>query len=316
MRHGRPAPIRPSEITPKEVWLDRRRFLQASAAAAAAAGVAWPGDEARAQQLIQPLAAPRNGAFQVKDELTPKRLVTTYNNFYEFGTGKSDPAENAGALRVRPWTVEIAGAVEKPMTIGIEDLLKLPLEERVYRFRCVEAWSMVVPWVGFEFNKLAAMVNPTSRAKYVKFVTAEQKDTMTGLRIPVIDFPYVEGLRIDEAMHPLTLMTVGLYGETLPNQNGAPVRLIVPWKYGFKSGKSIVRIEFVEERPKTTWMLAGPSEYGFYSNVNPNVDHPRWSQKRERVLPGLFASRQTEMFNGYADQVASLYTGMDLKMYF
>jgi sulfoxide reductase catalytic subunit YedY len=316
MRHGRPTPIPPSEITPKEVWLDRRRFLQASVAAAAAAGVAWPGDEARAQQLIQPLVAPRNGAFQVKDELTPKKLVTTYNNFYEFGTGKGDPAENAGALRVRPWTIEIAGAVEKPMTIGIEDLLKLPLEERVYRFRCVEAWSMVVPWVGFEFNRLAAMVNPTSRAKYVRFVTAEQKDTMTGLRMPFIDFPYVEGLRIDEAMHPLTLMTVGLYGETLPNQNGAPVRLIVPWKYGFKSGKSIVRIEFVEEQPKSTWMLSGPSEYGFYSNVNPTVDHPRWSQKRERVLPGLFASRQTELFNGYGEQVASLYAGMDLKTNF
>ena len=176
----------------------------------------------------------------------------------------------------------------------------MPLEERVYRFRCVEAWSMVVPWVGFEFNKLAAMVKPTSNAKYVKFTTAEQKETMTGLRLPYIDFPYVEGLRIDEAMHPLTLLTVGLYGETLPNQNGAPVRLIVPWKYGFKSGKSIVRIEFVEEQPTTTWMLAGPSEYGFYSNVNPAVDHPRWSQRRERVLPGLFASRQTETFNGYA----------------
>ncbi|MHB2167317.1 protein-methionine-sulfoxide reductase catalytic subunit MsrP [Alsobacter sp. R-9] len=311
----RPAPIRPSEITPKEVWLNRRDVVRGAMAAAAAAGVPWAA-QAAGEPALQKLDAPRNPAFAVKDELTPKKLVTTYNNFYEFGTGKSDPAENAGALRVRPWTVEIAGAVEKPMTLGIEEILKFPLEERVYRFRCVEAWSMVVPWVGFEFNKLAARVNPTSKAKFVKFITAEQKDTMTGLRFPYIDFPYVEGLRIDEAMHPLTLMTVGLYGETLPNQNGAPIRLIAPWKYGFKSGKSIVRIEFVEQEPKTTWMLAGPSEYGFYSNVNPAVDHPRWSQKRERVLPGLFASRQTEPFNGYAEQVASLYAGMDLKTYF
>ena len=304
-----------SQITPREVWMDRRRFMQGATAAAAGIG-GLATSEAFAEQVPAKLDAPRNPAFVVKDELTPKKLATTYNNFYEFGTGKGDPAENAGALKVRPWTVEITGAVEKPMTVGIEDLLKMQLEERVYRFRCVEAWSMVVPWVGFELNKLVSMVGPTSKAKYVKFYTAVQKDTMTGLRMPFIDFPYVEGLRIDEAMNPLTMLTLGLYGETLPNQNGAPVRLIVPWKYGFKSVKSIVRIEFTDEQPKTTWMLAGPTEYGFYSNVNPAVDHPRWSQKRERVLPGLFASRATEPFNGYAEQVASLYSGMDLKTYF
>ena len=304
-----------SQITPREVFMDRRRFMQGATAVAAGLGGLATG-EAVAEQVSAKLDAPRNSAFVVKDELTPKKLATTYNNFYEFGTGKGDPAENAGPLKVRPWTVEITGAVEEPMTVGIEDLLKMQLEERVYRFRCVEAWSMVVPWVGFELNKLVSMVGPTSKAKYVKFYTAVQKDTMTGLRMPFIDFPYVEGLRIDEAMNPLTMLTLGVYGETLPNQNGAPVRLIVPWKYGFKSVKSIVRIEFTDEQPKTTWMLAGPTEYGFYSNVNPAVDHPRWSQKRERVLPGLFASRATEPFNGYAEQVASLYSGMDLKTYF
>jgi methionine sulfoxide reductase catalytic subunit len=308
-----PLKIPPSEITPRDVWLNRRTFMQTATAMAA---VGLGADLAHAEAVVQKLEAPRNPAYAVKDEATPKKLITTYNNFYEFGTGKGDPAEYAGALKVRPWTIEVGGAVEKPMTLGIDDLLRMPLEERVYRFRCVEAWSMVVPWVGLEFNRLAALVGPTSKAKYVKFYTAVQKDTMTGLRIPFIEYPYVEGLRIDEAMNPLTLLTVGLYGETLPNQNGAPVRMVVPWKYGFKSVKSIVRIEFVEEQPKTTWMLAGPEEYGFFSNVNPAVDHPRWSQKRERVLPGLFASRATEPFNGYGEQVASLYAGMDLKTYF
>jgi sulfoxide reductase catalytic subunit YedY len=221
---------------------------------------------------------------------------------------------NAHRLTVRPWSVEIVGEVSKPRTIGIEELLAFPLEERIYRFRCVEAWSMVVPWIGFEFNKLAALVEPTSRAKFVRFTTAERPSEMPGLGSPVLDWPYTEALRIDEAMHPLTLVTLGMYGETLPNQNGAPVRIVVPWKYGYKSAKSIVKIEFLEKQPVSSWTKAAAHEYGFYSNVNPNVDHPRWTQKRERLLPALFASRETEMFNGYGAQVASLYAGMDLKV--
>jgi len=302
-------PIPPSEITPQATYLNRRSFL----AAAAAAGVAGSAGDAAAASIADKLNAPRNPAYVVKDPPTARKLVTGYNNFYEFGTGKYDPMASADAMITRPWTIEIGGLVETPRTIGIEDILKMPLEERIYRLRCVEAWSMVIPWVGLEFNKLAALVNPTSAAKYVKFTSAVQKETMPGTRVDVIDWPYVEGLRIDEAMHPLTLLTVGLYGETLPNQNGAPVRIVVPWKYGFKSAKSIVKIEFVAEQPKSAWMKAIPGEYGFYSNVNPAVDHPRWSQKSERPLPALFASRQTEPFNGYAEQVASLYAGMDLK---
>jgi sulfoxide reductase catalytic subunit YedY len=209
----------------------------------------------------------------------------------------------------------IEGEVKKPRTVGIEDLLKLQLEERIYRMRCVEAWSMVIPWVGFEFNQLAKLVEPTSKAKFVEFVTALQPETMPGVRLPVLDWPYVEGLRIDEAMHPLTLMAVGLYDQVLPNQNGAPLRLVVPWKYGFKSAKSIVRIRFVEQQPKVAWEKAAPQEYGFYSNVNPNVDHPRWSQRREKRLPAFFANHETKLFNGY-DQVASLYAGMDLKKFY
>jgi sulfoxide reductase catalytic subunit YedY len=305
-------PIPASAITPKQVWLDRRQWLAGALAAGTAAGAA---SEARADDVIVKLDAPRKAAFSVDAKPTPKKNVVGYNNFYEFGTGKSDPAASAASMKVRPWTVEIGGAVEKPMTLAIEDILKMPLQERVYRFRCVEAWSMVVPWVGVEFNEIAKRVNPTSRAKFVKFTTAEQPEAMTGLRLPYIDWPYVEGLRIDEAMHPLTLLTVGLYGETLPNQNGAPVRAVVPWKYGFKSAKSIVRIRFVEHQPRTSWELAGPREYGFYSNVNPEVDHPRWSQAKERRI-GEFRKRDTLMFNGYGEQVAKLYAGMDLKKNF
>lgn len=307
----RPPPIAPSEITPQSVFLDRRRFMQGAAALGA---IGASGGSAFAAPAA--LAAPRNAAFSVDAEPTPKKLVTGYNNYYEFGTGKYDPAASADQMKTRPWTIEVGGEVEKPQTIDIEALLKMQLQERVYRFRCVEAWSMVVPWVGLEFNQLAKMVGPTSKAKYVKFTTAMQPETMPGLRVPVLDWPYVEGLRIDEAMHPLTLLTLGVYGEILPNQNGAPVRIIVPWKYGFKSVKSIVKIEFVEKQPGTAWNKAAANEYGFYSNVNPNVDHPRWTQKRERALPALFASRQTEIFNGYGDQVASLYAGMDLKSNF
>ncbi len=305
-------PVPSSEITPRDVWMNRRTLLAGAAGTIAASslpGTAW------AAPVIEPLSAPRNPAFAPSDQPTDKKLATTYNNYYEFGTGKADPARNAHTLKVRPWTVEIVGEVAKPRTVGIEDLLKMAMEERVYRFRCVEAWSMVVPWVGFEFNKLAALVEPTSRAKYVRFTTAARPDEMEGLRASraALDWPYTEGLRIDEAMHPLTMLTLGMYGETLPNQNGAPVRIVVPWKYGYKSAKSLVRIEFLEKQPVSSWTKAAMHEYGFYSNVNPEVDHPRWSQSRERLLPGLFASRKTEMFNGYAEQVASLYAGMDLK---
>ncbi|MFO1150097.1 MAG: protein-methionine-sulfoxide reductase catalytic subunit MsrP [Alsobacter sp.] len=309
----RDASIAASQITPRDTWLNRRALLAGAAGLGAAA--AFPS-RAPAANVIEKLDAPRNAAFSTDAKPTPKKSVVGYNNFYEFGTGKYDPAASAEAMKVRPWTIEVSGAVEKPMTIGIDDILKMPLQERIYRFRCVEAWSMVVPWIGVEFSELARRVGPTSKAKFVKFTTAMQPETMPGLRLPYIDWPYVEGLRIDEAMNPLTLLTVGVYGETLPNQNGAPVRVIVPWKYGFKSGKSIVKIEFVEDMPQTAWMRAGPTEYGFYANVNPAVDHPRWSQKRERALPDLFASTETKPFNGYAEQVASLYSGMDLKAFF
>jgi sulfoxide reductase catalytic subunit YedY len=305
-----PPHIPPSEITPRDIFLDRRRFL-AAAGAAAVAGTAAPAWAAEPNPSMK-LPAARNAAVSVAADPTAEKLFTTYNNFYEFGTGKADPARNAGKFRTRPWTVEIGGAVMKPRTIGIEDLLAMPMQERVYRFRCVEAWSMVVPWVGMEFREIVKLVEPTSKAKYVRFVTAVQPDTMPFVGSRILEWPYVEGLRIDEAMHPLTLLTLGAYGQTLASQNGAPVRVVVPWKYGFKSGKSLVRIDFVEEQPLTSWMQAGPTEYGFYSNVNPAVDHPRWSQKRERPLPALFSNRETEPFNGYAAQVASLYAGMDL----
>jgi len=247
--------------------------------------------------------------------------VTTYNNYYEFGTDKSDPAQNAGTLKPRPWTVSVEGAIGKPKVYDLEELLKLaPMEERVYRLRCVEGWSMVLPWVGYSLAELIKRVEPTGNAKYVEFVTLADKAQMPGLRSGVLDWPYREGLRLDEAMHPLTLLTFGLYGEVLPNQNGAPVRLVVPWKYGFKSAKSIVKIRFVEKQPLNSWQEAAPSEYGFYSNVNPAVDHPRWSQATERRIGeagGLFAKkRKTLPFNGYEAQVASLYTGLDLQKNF
>lgn len=313
----RPTDIPTAEITSQEVY-NRRRDLMKFAAAGSILGVGGLlGLPASAQTAgLQKLGNAKKSGLSTTESPTAYRHVTTYNNFYEFGTDKADPAKNAGRLTVRPWTVVVDGEVNKPRTFGIEDILKLPLEERVYRLRCVEAWSMVIPWIGFEFNTLAKMVEPTSRAKYVEFITAFQPETMPGVRLPVLDWPYVEGLRIDEAMHPLTIMAVGLYGEVLPNQNGAPVRLVVPWKYGFKSGKSIVRIRFTENRPKTAWEKSAPQEYGFYSNVNPNVDHPRWSQKRERRIPEFFAARKTQMFNGYGDQVAGLYAGMDLKKFF
>ena len=315
----RPDDIVASEITPRGIYEDRRRFIRLAAGASllGAAGALARAAGAQEKTLgLQKLANVGKSALSTAEPPTAYRHVTGYNNYYEFGTDKDDPAQFAGRLSVRPWTVAVGGEVAKPRSFGIEDLLKFPLEERVYRLRCVEAWSMVIPWLGFEFNRIAKLVEPTSKAKFVEFVTAYQPEIMPETRLPVLDWPYVEGLRIDEAMHPLTILAVGLYGEVLPNQNGAPIRLLVPWKYGFKSGKSIVRIRFVERQPKTAWEKANSREYGFYSNVNPNVDHPRWSQKREKRIPEFFARRETVIFNGYGEQVAGLYAGMDLRKFY
>jgi sulfoxide reductase catalytic subunit YedY len=312
----------PSEITPQEVYEGRRQFIARVAATAVAGSSLWEmaNRQAFAQNTpAQKLAAARNAAFSTDEKQTSFEDATHYNNFYEFGTDKSDPAQNAHTLRPRPWTVQIEGEVKKPMTIDIDRLTKLaPLEERIYRLRCVEGWSMVIPWVGYSLSNLIRQVEPTGNAKYVEFVTLADKKQMPGVGSRVLEWPYVEGLRMDEAMHPLTLLTVGMYGQVLPNQNGAPVRIVVPWKYGFKSAKSIVKIRFVRDQPRTAWNGIAPEEYGFYSNVNPNVDHPRWSQASERRIGenGLFRpKRKTLMFNGY-DQVAPLYAGMDLKKFF
>ena len=313
--------VLPSEITPREVYEDRRRFIARMAATAAVGSAAWEmaNREAFAQAAGQRLAATANAALSTKEKQTSFKDASTYNNFYEFGLDKSDPAENAHTLKTRPWTVTIEGEVKKPVTLDIDRILKLaPLEERVYRLRCVEGWSMVIPWVGYSLSALLKQVEPTGNAKYVEFTTLADPRQMPGLRSPVLNWPYVEGLRMDEAMHPLTLLGLGMYGQVLPNQNGAPVRLVVPWKYGFKSAKSIVKIRLTSRQPRTTWNDSAPNEYGFYSNVNPNVDHPRWSQGSERRIgeDGFFQKkRQTLMFNGY-DQVASLYTGMNLKKFF
>jgi sulfoxide reductase catalytic subunit YedY len=310
--------IPPSEITPRDLYCDRRRFIVATAGLGAAAAVGAAGLllEPRRAHAGAKLSGVRKSPLSVAEEPTPYKDVTTYNNYYEFGTDKTDPSEEAHTLKTRPWTVALEGEVKKPKTFDIDELLKLaPLEERVYRMRCVEGWSMVIPWVGYPLSEIAKRVEPTGKAKFVEFVSLADKDQMPGVRMPILKWPYTEGLRMDEAMHPLTLLTLGLYGEVLPNQDGAPVRLVVPWKYGFKSGKSIVKIRFVEQQPQTTWNLAQPREYGFYSNVNPEVDHPRWSQAKERRI-GDFLKRPTLMFNGYADQVAALYAGMDLKKNF
>ena len=310
-----------SDITPQAVYEERRAFIAKMAAGAVAGGAIWEmaNREAFAQGAATKLAAKRNSAYAILETATPIKDATTYNNFYEFGLDKDEPAQRAGTLKTRPWTVQIEGEVKKPMTLDIDALLKLaPLEERIYRLRCVEGWSMVIPWVGYSLSELIKKVEPTGNAKYVEFITLADKKQMPGLRSPVLEWPYAEGLRLDEAMHPLTLLGLGMYGEVLPNQNGAPVRLVVPWKYGFKSAKSIVKIRFTKDEPRTAWNLAAPQEYGFYSNVNPEVDHPRWSQSTERRIgeDGLFAKkRKTLMFNGYND-VASLYKGMDLKKFF
>lgn len=311
-----------SDITPQAIYEQRRQFIAKMALGAVAGSALWEmaNREAFAQSAAgAKIAAKRNPAYSPAETLTPVKDATTYNNYYEFGTDKSDPAENAHTLKTRPWTVQIEGEVKKPMTLDIDSLMKLaPLEERIYRLRCVEGWSMVIPWVGFSLSNLIKKVEPTGNAKYVEFTTLADKAQMPGIRSRVLEWPYVEGLRMDEAMHPLALLTFGMYGQVLPNQNGAPVRMILPWKYGFKSAKSIVKIRFLKDQPKTAWNVSAPQEYGFYSNVNPNVDHPRWSQASERRIgeDGFFKKkRETLMFNGYPE-VASLYTGMDLKKFF
>lgn len=313
-----------SEITPESVYLKRRQILQASATFAA--GLALPGTAfAQAATNLAPgsltaLPGALNKSYATTDVITPEKDATTYNNFYEFGFEKSEPAENSKNMKTRPWTVTVEGEVAKPQQFDIDSLLKLSsMQERIYRLRCVEGWSMVIPWVGYSLSDLLKQVEPTSKAKYVEFITDMQPDVMRGLKSKVLDWPYREGLRIDEAMNPLTLLTFGMYGKVLPNQNGAPVRIIVPWKYGFKSGKSIVKIRLTEREPVSSWMASAPFEYGFYANVNPNVSHPRWSQATERRIgeDGFFArKRETLMFNGYANEVASLYAGMDLKKNF
>ncbi|MFP5348924.1 MAG: protein-methionine-sulfoxide reductase catalytic subunit MsrP [Gammaproteobacteria bacterium] len=315
----RPSDIRPSEITSPRDYNRRREFLRQALAGACVVAGGGPFAAAAGEKL-----ATSKRLVTTTEPLTPLDDVTGYNNFYEFGTGKRDPAKHAGSLRTRPWSVAIEGEVRRPAVHALEDLLKPhALEERIYRLRCVEAWSMVVPWIGIPLGDIIKRLQPTSRAKYVELITLHDPKQMPGQRPGLfgagLEWPYIEGLRMDEAMHPLTILAVGLYGEVLPNQNGAPLRLVVPWKYGFKSVKSIVKIRFVEREPRTTWNKASPNEYGFYANVNPEVDHPRWSQAYERRIGegGLFApKRKTLPFNGYAEQVASLYSGMDLRKFF
>ncbi len=311
-----PGGIAPSEITPREVFFNRRDVLAGALAGSATALL--PAAHAETTPPGGALKFTRNAQYSVSEAPNSLADISSYNNFYEFGTDKSDPKENAHTLRTHPWSLTVAGEAEVTGTYHLEDILKTqPLEERVYRFRCVEAWSMVVPWVGFPLSALLQRFKPTSRAKYVEFTTLYDPTQMPGERYAILNCPYVEGLRMDEAMHPLTLFVVGVYGEVLPNQNGAPLRLIVPWKYGFKGIKSIVKIRFTETQPRTAWNLAAPNEYGFYANVNPHVDHPRWSQASERRIGHGFFSRQpTLMFNGYDKEVADLYRGMDLRRYF
>jgi sulfoxide reductase catalytic subunit YedY len=306
--------IKASEITDQKLYVERRRFLQATSAAALAmaAGVAPHFCMPIAAYAKEKLEGVSKSLLSTDEPLTPYDDVTNYNNFYEFDTTKNAPAKVAKDFRTKPWSVAVEGEVNKPAVYQLEDLIKPhTLEERIYRLRCVEGWSMVIPWVGFPLGDVLKRFEPTSKAKYVEFTTLLDPGQMPGQRRAVLKWPYVEGLRMDEAMHPLTILAVGLYGEVLPNQNGAPLRLVVPWKYGFKSIKSIVKIRFVEDQPVSSWELSAPQEYGFYSNVNPEVSHPRWSQARERRI-GELSKRKTLMFNGYADQVAQLYAGMDL----
>jgi len=344
----RPADIPSSEITDEKAYVDRRRFLQLAGVAAVGAGAyaCSKNAEAPAPQSAPAVSAPapqpteappaeaseaspgpltfeerlaraKKSKYSTTEKANTFDEITHYNNFYEFGTDKESPSVYARTLRPSPWTVSVEGECAKPADYHFEDLVKEPvLEERIYRHRCVEAWSMVIPWIGFPLSDLIKRCEPTSRAKYVQFFSLADPEQMPGVRVPVLPWPYTEGLRMDEAMHPLTILAVGLYGKVIPNQDGAPLRLVVPWKYGFKHIKSIVKVRFVEDQPRNTWQISAPNEYGFYANVNPMVDHPRWSQAREVRLPGLFRNRPTEMFNGYADQVASLYSGMDLRANF
>lgn len=325
--HGYHTPL-PSEITPQGIYQSRRDLVKLMATTSAGVALAgWAGREALAQGVTRPgklttLAAVRStvaGAVTM-EKLTEYKDASTYNNYYEFGTDKSDPARNAHTLKTQPWSVAVEGLVKSPKTFTLEELLKLsPMEERIYRLRCVEGWSMVIPWVGYSLSALLKKVEPLGSAKYVEFITLADPKTMPGVGSRVLDWPYTEGLRLDEAMHPLALLAFGMYGEVLPNQNGAPVRIVLPWKYGFKSSKSIVKIRFTDKEPSTAWNKAAAQEYGFYSNVNPLVDHPRWSQATERRIgeDGLFAKkRKTLMFNGYEAQVGQLYAGMDLKKNF
>ena len=318
----------PSDITSVSAYQSRRELMKLMATGAAGAALAtWAGREAMAQAVTKPgkLATLAGGKSSIAGAMTMEKMTdykdaTTYNNFYEFGTDKADPAKNAGTLVTKPWSVAIEGLVKQPKSYTLEDLIKLaPQEERIYRLRCVEGWSMVIPWVGYSMSELIKRVEPLGSAKYVEFYTLADPKTMPGVGSRVLDWPYVEALRMDEAMHPLAMLAFGMYGEILPNQAGAPVRMVLPWKYGFKSGKSIVKIRFTDKEPKTAWNKAAANEYGFYSNVNPEVDHPRWSQATERRIgeDGLFAKkRKTLMFNGYEQQVGQLYAGMDLKKNF
>jgi len=310
----RPPDVPSSEITPESVYLNRRNFIAAAAVGVAGAALAPRALRAFEDDDQEIPARFQNMRSELDERLNSYRDVTTYNNFYEFGTDKSDPSRNSGDFRPRPWTVSIGGHVNKPGDYALDDLLSPhTMEDRVYRLRCVEAWSMVIPWRGFPLRDLIHRVEPTGSAKFVELKTIVRPSEMPGQRAAILPWPYVEGLRMDEAMHPLTLLATGVYGMDLPNQNGAPLRLIIPWKYGFKGVKSIVSIDFVEEMPRNTWQVSNANEYGFYANVNPEVDHPRWSQARETRLPSLFRNHETLMFNGYADQVASLYAGMDLR---
>jgi len=305
----RPDDLSSADITPRNIFEGRRQFLRLAASTSAAL-------LARNISAGERLPLGLHSPLSTDETPTPLRHVTGYNNFTEFGTDKEDPAARAHRLRTTPWTISLGGLVRQPRTIAIEDILRLaPLEDRIYRLRCVEGWSMVIPWVGFPLATLLKQVEPLGNAKYIELVSVVQPDAQPGVRDRILDWPYTEGLRLDEAMHPLTIIAVGLYGELLPKQNGAPLRLVVPWKYGFKSAKSIVRIRFTETPPATTWNRLQPDEYGFYANVNPAVEHPRWSQARERRL-GEFFKRPTRLFNGYADQVGQLYTGMDLRKYY
>jgi len=313
---GKPGSIPPSEITPKATSMNRRNFLAGAAIAGAAAvtfrNVADVFDPSIAAQANARIDGLQKSTFSTTEKETPYKDVTNYNNFYEFSTDKYEPADLAKNFKTRPWTVTIDGLVNKKQVLDVDAIMKMAApEERIYRHRCVEGWSIVVPWVGFSLSELIKRADPLPKAKFVEFTTLYDPKEMPGQHINVLKWPYVEGLRLDEAMHPLALLSFGMYGEVLPNQDGAPLRIVIPWKYGFKSAKSIVRIRFTDEKPMNSWQVAAPREYGFYSNVNPNVDHPRWSQAKERRL-GEFLKRPTMMFNGY-DQVASLYSGMDLK---